>query len=90
MKKMKLTYRNEITITLGDMPRNYFRMRRLVADENIGIYCAKLFMEQVKCPKGTAFGGKIIRDEPRLLECEIFEQTAGYAGKIAFVYPAII
>ncbi len=89
MKKSKLTYRNELTFTLGDTPRNYLRLQHILSDADIGEYCARVFMNNVKCPKGTAFGGQITKDEPRLLECTILEQTNGYAGKVVFVNPII-
>jgi hypothetical protein len=89
MKKSKLTYRNEITITIVEFPRMYFRMRRLLSDQDICNYCVRVFTDNVKCPIGTAFGGVITKDEERVFECSIHEQDKGYAGKVIFVYPII-
>ena len=86
--KEKLTYRNEITITLGDSPRTYFRMMCLLDDQQICDYCARVFMNEVKCPKNTAFGGKITKDENQRIECSIYEQINGYAGKVIFINPS--
>ena len=86
---MKLTYRNELTITLAVLPLDHLRMMNIKDSSSICVYAAKLFMSEVKCPRNTAFGGKITLNDSHRLECSIFEQTRGYAGKVIFVNPKL-
>lgn len=88
---MKLTRKNEITISIGCTPLEFFRLKGFTNDADIKYYAANIFKSEVKLPKTiTLVGADIAQNETRILRCNIVDQNNEHMGIVSFVNPLLI